>query len=168
MKARQAQQAEQKKAMEEAAKERQKQIEKQRAEQLKAIEDAKREEERKAKAVRQQFEKDMGDARKAAMDFFAEKQKQQEQRRADISKGPGSGMEAGSAEAAKFAADMVNQRMGAAVAPPLPTPGEKQIVDKAAELFREQKTANAKADRQIGLLENILVQSKDNGFRRIR
>ena len=128
LKARQAEMEAHKKAMEERHKERQKQMEQQRKEQLKAIEDAKKEEERKAKAVRQQFEKDMGDARKAAMDFFAEKQRQQEQRRADISRGPGAGMEAGSAEAAKFAADLVNQRIGGAVAPDLGTPGEMAIV----------------------------------------
>ena len=168
LKARQAEMEAHKKAMEERHKERQKQMEQQRKEQLKAIEDAKKEEERKAKAVRQQFEKDMGDARKAAMDFFAEKQRQQEQRRADISRGPGAGMEAGSAEAAKFAADLVNQRIGGAVAPDLGTPGEMAIVEKAAELFREQKATNAKADKQIVLLENLLTESKANAYRRFR
>lgn len=167
-KARQAAIDAQKKAMEAQWKERQKQMEKQRAEQIKAIEAAKREEERKAKEIRSQFERDLGDARKAAMDFFAEKQRQQEQRRADISRGPGSGMEVGSVEAAKFAADLVNRRIGAKIAADLPTPGEKEIVEKAAELFREQKTANAKADSQIALLENLLTEAKENGFRRIR
>lgn len=157
-----------KKAMEDAHKQQQKNLEKERAARLKAIEDAKREQERAAKAAEEQFQRDMENARKAAMDYFAEQQKQQEQRRADVARGPGAGMEVGSAEAAKFSADMVNQQIGVAAVPDQPTPGETQIAWKAEQLFREQQATNEAAQRQIAIMESLLAETRQNGFRRLR
>lgn len=168
MKARQAAIDAHKKAMEDAHKQQQKNVEKERATRLKAIEDAKREQERAAQAAEEQFQRDMENARKAAMDYFAEQQKQQEQRRADVARGPGAGMEVGSAEAAKFQADQVNKQIGAAAVPDQPTPGETQIAWKAEQLFREQQATNAAAQRQLAVMESLLRETKENGFRRIR
>ena len=168
MKARQAAVDAHKKAMEDAHKQQQKNVEKERAARLKAIEDAKREQERAAQAAEEQFQRDMENARKAAMDYFAEQQKQQEQRRADVARGPGAGMEVGSAEAAKFQADQVNKQIGAAAIPDQPTPGETQIAWKAEQLFREQQATNAAAQRQLAVMESLLRETKENGFRRIR
>ena len=168
MKARQAAVDAHKKAMEDAHKQQQKNVEKERAARLKAIEDAKREQERAAQAAEEQFQRDMENARKAAMDYFAEQQKQQEQRRADVARGPGAGMEVGSAEAAKFQADQVNKQIGAAAVPDQPTPGETQIAWKAEQLFREQQATNAAAQRQLAVMESLLRETKENGFRRIR
>ncbi len=158
----------QKKAAEDAIKQQQKNIEKEKAARLKAIEDAKREQERAAQAAEEQFQRDMENARKAAMDYFAEQQKQQEQRRADVARGPGAGIEVGSAEAAKFQADQVNKQIGAAAVPDQPTPGETQIAWKAEQLFREQQATNAAAQRQLAVMESLLRETKENGFRRIR
>jgi tape measure domain-containing protein len=155
-------------AFEESKAKKQKEIEKERAARLKAIEDAKREQERAAQAAEEQFQRDMENARKAAMDYFAEQQKQQEQRRADVARGPGAGMEVGSAEAAKFQADQVNKQIGAAAVPDQPTPGETQIAWKAEQLFREQQATNAAAQRQLAVMESLLRETKENGFRRIR
>lgn len=168
MKARQSAVDAHKKAMEDAHKQQQKNVEKERAARLKAIEDAKRERERAAQAAEEQFQRDMENARKAAMDYFAEQQKQQEQRRADVARGPGAGMEVGSAEAAKFQADQVNKQIGAAAVPDQPTPGETQIAWKAEQLFREQQATNAAAQRQLAVMESLLRETKENGFRRIR
>lgn len=168
MKARQAAVDAHKKAMEDAHKQQQKNVEKERGARLKAIEDAKREQERAAQAAEEQFQRDMENARKAAMDYFAEQQKQQEQRRADVARGPGAGMEVGSAEAAKFQADQVNKQIGAAAVPDQPTPGETQIAWKAEQLFREQQATNAAAQRQLAVMESLLRETKENGFRRIR
>lgn len=168
MKARQAAVDAHNKAMQDAHKQQQKNVEKERAARLKAIEDAKREQERAAQAAEEQFQRDMENARKAAMDYFAEQQKQQEQRRADVARGPGAGMEVGSAEAAKFQADQVNKQIGAAAVPDQPTPGEVQIAWKAEQLFREQQAANALASRQITIMESQLRETQENGFRRIR
>lgn len=158
----------QKKAAEDAWKQQQKNIEKERAARLKAIEDAKKEQERAAKAAQEQFQRDMESARKAAMDYFDQQAKNREQRRKDVAAGPEAGIEVGSAEAAKFAADLVNQRIGVAAVPEQPTPGEVQIAWKAEQLFKEQQATNAKADRQIAIMESLLTEAKENGFRRIR
>jgi tape measure domain-containing protein len=158
----------QKKAAEDAIKQQQKNIEKEKAARLKAIEDAKKAQERAAQAAEEQFQRDMENARKAAMDYFAEQQKQQEQRRADVARGPGAGIEVGSAEAAKFQADQVNKQIGAAAVPDQPTPGETQIAWKAEQLFREQQATNAAAQRQLAVMESLLRETKENGFRRIR
>jgi len=70
--------------------------------------------------------------------------------RDDVAKGPGSGMEVGSAEAAKYMADQVN----AAIADAAPTQGEKEII--------------AKQDDQTKVLKDVLDELKQNGFKRLR
>ena len=158
----------QKKAAEDAFKQQQKNIEKEKAARLRAIEDAKREQERAAKAAQEQFQRDMESARKAAMDYFDQQAKEREQRRKDVAAGPGAGMEVGSAEAAKFAADQVNQRIGVAAVPDQPTPGETQIAWKAEQLFKETQQANRINEQQRDLISQLLAETRENGFRRIR
>jgi hypothetical protein len=127
---------------------------------------------RKAKQDAEKAEKDwqreLQDARKDAMAFFDEQQKANEQRRADVAKGPGTGMEAGSAEAVKFAADAVNARIAGAAVPNDPAATNREIAAKTAELLIAQREANARADRQIQLAERQLKEMEENGFRRLR
>jgi tape measure domain-containing protein len=158
----------QKKAMEDAWKQQQKNIEKERDARLKAIEDAKKAQAQAAKQAEEQFQRDLEGARKAAIDFFAKREEEQMQRRKDVAAGPGAGMEVGSAEAAKFAADQVNQRIGIEAVPEKPTPGDVMIAWKAEQLFKEQAAANAKHDRQIQIMDDLLREARENGFRRIR
>jgi hypothetical protein len=158
----------QKKAMEDAQKQHEKNIEKEKNARLKAIEDAKKAQERAAKAAEEQFQRDLETARKAAMDYFAQQEEKNKQRRADVAAGPGAGIEVGSAEAAKFMADQANQQIGVAAVPDMPTPGEVQIAWKAEQLFKEQQAANALATRQIAIMDSLLREAKENGFRRIR
>jgi hypothetical protein len=110
----------------------------------------------------------METARKAAMDYFAQQEEKNKQRRADVAAGPGAGMEVGSAEAAKFSADQINRQMAVTAVPEEPTPGEVQIAWKAEQLFREQQATNAAAQRQIAIMESLLNEARENGFRRIR
>jgi tape measure domain-containing protein len=158
----------QKKAMEDAQKQHEKNIEKEKAARLKAIEDAKKAQERAAQQAEEQFQRDMETARKAAMDYFAQQEEKNKQRRADVAAGPGAGMEVGSAEAAKFSADQINRQISVAAVPDQPTPGEVQIAWKAEQLFKEQQAANALATRQIAIMDSLLREAKENGFRRIR
>ena len=160
--------AAQQKAMKEAWEQQQKLIEKEKQSRLKAIEEAKRAQERAAKEAEDKFQRDLETARQAAVAYFKEREEKIRQRREAVAAGPGAGMEVGSAEAAKFAADTVNRRIGAAAVPEKPSPGEQEIVNKADQLFRQQKEANEKHERQIALLDGLLREAKDNGFRRLR
>jgi tape measure domain-containing protein len=134
----------------------------------KAAEDRKKERERAAQQAEEQFQRDMETARKAAMDYFAQQEEKNKQRRADVAAGPGAGIEVGSAEAAKFSADQINRQMSVEAVPDQPTPGEVQIAWKAEQLFKEQQAANALATRQIAIMDSLLREAKENGFRRIR
>jgi tape measure domain-containing protein len=128
----------------------------------------KQEGERAAQKAERAWQKELQDARSAAMAFFDEQQKQNEQRRADVAKGPGTGMESGSAEAVKFAADAVNARIAGAAVPNDPAATNREIAAKTAELLIAQREANARADRQIQLAERQLKEMEENGFRRLR
>jgi tape measure domain-containing protein len=158
----------QKKAMEDALKQQQRNIEKEKAARLKAIEDAKKAQERAAQQAEEQFQRDLETARKAAEDFFKQQEEKQKKRREDVAAGPGAGMELGSAEAAKFSADQINQQISVAAVPEVPTPGEVQIAWKAEQLFKEQQAANAMHARQIAIMDSLLREARENGFRRIR
>jgi len=146
----------------------QKIIEKEKQARLKAIEDARQAQRRAAEEAEQKFQRDLENARQGAIAFFAEKERQNRQRREAVSAGPGGGIEVGSAEAAKFSADAINRRIGAAAVPDKPTPGEHDIAVQAMHIFHEQRAANEKHERQLALLEDLVREAKDNGFRRIR
>jgi tape measure domain-containing protein len=158
----------QKKAAEDAEKQRKKNIEKQKADAEKAVKQAQELQAKVAREREEQFQRDMETARKAAMDYFAQQEEKNKQRRADVAAGPGAGMEVGSAEAAKFSADQINRQMAVTAVPEEPTPGEVQIAWKAEQMFREQQATNAAAQRQIAIMESLLNEARENGFRRIR
>lgn len=136
--------------------------------QLKAMEDAQKAKEEAAKKAAEAWQRELEDARKDAMAFFDEQQKQNEQRRADVAKGPGSGMEVGSAEAVKFAADAVNASIAREAVPNDPAATNRDIAAKTAEILIAQREANAKHERGIRLAEQMLEEMQQNGFRRIR
>jgi hypothetical protein len=123
---------------------------------------------RKLEEFNEAFKTDVADVVAAARDFFERDQQNRLQRMRDVAAGPGAGMEVGSAESAKFFADQVNRQIGAASVPQQPTPGEKEIAAKAADLFKAQQRANLIHERQVQKTEELLEQFKLNGFRRIR
>jgi hypothetical protein len=65
----------------------------------------------------------------AAKKYFEEQRRIDDKLREDASRGPGAGMEVGSADAAKFMADSVN-RMIADGTPSEPEPTEKEILEE--------------------------------------
>jgi hypothetical protein len=107
-------------------------------------------------------------AMSAAREHFAEQKRLDDKRREDASRGPGAGMEVGSADAAKFMADQVNAAIGAAAVPPTPTPGEKEIADKTRELLVAQLEANRKQEQQLEQQKMLLAEFRDNKFMRTR
>jgi hypothetical protein len=127
-------------------------------------------EKRKEEAAKQEkmFADEIAEAMKAAQQYFAAQKEVDEKRMAEISKGPGGGMEVGSAAAAKFMADQMNAALGAAAMPEKPTPGEKEIADKARELLLAQRAANEEQRRQSEVMRQQLAELKDNRFSRIR
>ena len=134
----------------------------------KATEDARKAQERAAKKAEQDFQKELEDARNAAMKFFDDQKKANDQRRADVAKGPGSGMEVGSAESVKFAADAINAGIAKVAVPDSPVVLQRDIAAKTAELLLAQRDANERQREQIDLAKRQLEAIKENGFQRFR
>jgi tape measure domain-containing protein len=126
------------------------------------IEDAKQ----KAQAEKE-FALEVQQAAQAANQYFERERQRDVETRNRVSEGPGAGIEAGSGEAAKFMADQVNRSIGAAAVPERPTPGEKEIVDKTRELIEAQRAANAEQVRQSNIMQQQLVELRDNKFKRL-
>jgi len=122
----------------------------------------------KLKELDKDFTIEVGSAMKAAQQFFEQERQRDDQRREAVSAGPGAGMQEGSAEAAKFMADQTNARIGLASVPVAPTPGEKEIADKTEELLVAQRAANTKQEEELKVMQDLLVQFKENGFKRAR
>lgn len=91
----------------------------------------------------------------AARKEFDERAKRHKQMQADIAKGPGGGMEAGSAEAAKFLADQANAAIGQAAMPDQPTPGEAELLAEAKRQLELMEAEAKKSEEQIALLRKI-------------
>jgi hypothetical protein len=132
-------------------------------EQLKAIEEAQRAQDAAAKA----WQKELEDARSEAMKFFEEREKQNKKMREDASKGPGAGMELGSAAQIKFMADAANARIGAAAVPDKEVTN-RDIVKKTTEMVVAQRAANEVQKMQLDVANRLLQEMQENGFRRIR
>jgi len=159
---------EHRKAMEKVFKDQQANIEKERKARIKAIEDARKAQERAAQQAAEEFQKELENARKGAISFFEEQERKTKARREEVAKGPGGGMEVGSADAAKFSADVVNQSISKTAVPDEAIVTQRDIAKKTAELVLAQRQANAWQAIQIELAEMQLNEMKQNGFRRIR
>lgn len=145
-------QASRKKAIEKAHKERLKAIEKER----KAQEDAER-----------AFRRELENARREAIRFFEERARQTKKMREDVAAGPGTGIEAGTSEAARFFADAINAQIGAAAVPD-EFVSQRDIAKHTAEMVKFLRDAKAAQDRQIELAAQQLAETQQNGFRRLR
>lgn len=158
----------QKKADEDAWNAREKMLEKARDARHKAIEDERKAQERAAQKAEEDFQKELESARNAAMKFFDEQKQANDKRREDVARGPGAGMEAGSAEAVKFAADAVNAEIAKVAVPDSPVVLQRDIAAKTAELLIAQRDANERQREQIDLAKRQLEAIKENGFQRFR
>jgi hypothetical protein len=123
---------------------------------------------KEVEAIDKEFEAEVKSAMAAAKSYYEEQRRQDEKRRADIAKGPGAGMEEGSAAAAKFMADQVNAAIGAAAVPETPTPGEKEIAEKTRELLIAQQAANATQLQELETQKQLLIEFRENKFTRFR
>ena len=159
---------EEKKAVEDVAEKQAKAIEDNNKKRMKAIDDERKAKERELEQAKQQFDRDLDTARKAAMDFFAEREKQQAKRREDVAKGPGAGVAPGSAEAARFSADRINAAIAESAVPRLGQPTEGDLGRQTAMMFKEQQMTNEINREQNRVLFSILNETRENGFRRIR
>jgi colicin import membrane protein len=151
-----------KKAADEAAKQAAdlaKQQEKAAADRLKEIE-------RLKKAADDAFDKEISNALAAAKKHFELEAQKAKQRRDDVAKGPGAGMEVGSADAAKFMADSVN-RMIADGMPSEPEPTEKEILEEAKKQLAEAQRQTALQTKQEKALADMVTAIRENGFRRL-
>jgi hypothetical protein len=118
--------------------------------------------------INKEFESEVKSAMQAAKAYYEEQRRMDERRRADVAKGPGAGMEEGSAAAAKFMADQVNAAIGAAAVPETPTPGEKEIAEKTRELLIAQQAANAAQLQELETQKALLEEFRQNKFTRFR
>jgi tape measure domain-containing protein len=152
------------KAVAEWEKARKKAIESAQKERLKAIEQAARAE----RDAQRAFQQELSSARQEAIRFFQSQMDAKRKMREDVSKGPGGGIEAGSAEAVKFVADQINQQIGAKTVQEEMLVTNRDIAKKTAELLLAQREENEHAEAQIELSRRILAEMQNNGFRRIR
>jgi hypothetical protein len=123
---------------------------------------------KEVEAIDKEFESEVKSAMSAAKSYYEEQRRQDEKRRADIAKGPGAGIEEGSAAAAKFMADQVNATIGAAAVPDKPTPGEREIAEKTRELLIAQQAANAAQQEELATQKALLEEFRQNKFTRFR
>jgi hypothetical protein len=122
---------------------------------------------RQLEEIEAAFTKDIEQALTAAKQYFEQERQRDNERRKAVSAGPTS-IEVGSGEAAKFMADQANARIGAAAVPAKPTPGEAEIARKTQELLVAQRAANVAQDKELKTMQDLLVQFKENGFKRAR
>ena len=135
---------------------------------LKAIEDARKAQEQARMKAEQEFQRELEAARADAMRFFDEQKQANDKRREDVARGPGSGMEAGSQDAVKFAADQINRSISKVAVPDDPVILQRDIAKKTAELLLAQREANRLQAIQTELAKEQLTEMQNNGFRRIR
>lgn len=162
-------------ASEKAAKaERERDVEK--AEREEKFAEAERERDLMRDLTEQERERDLAEKKKQdflelsvkeANKFFEDEKKKDEARRKEIAKGPGSGMELGSAEAAKYMADQVNAAIGDTVVPENANPTQEQLVQEAGRQSIILEDANRKAEEQVKKLDELIEIQRANGWRRV-
>lgn len=155
-------------AAKKAFEEQQKRLQAEQKERLKAIEEQRKAQERMQKQAEENFQRELENARKAAMDFFAEQTKKRNQMQDDVARGPGAGIEVGSAEAAKFTADTVNRSIAASAVSEEPVLLQRDVAKKTAELLLLQREQKAQQEEQIRLAKLQLDAINDNKFTRLR
>jgi hypothetical protein len=85
------------------------------------------------------FTKDRDKANKMATQAAEEAQRRYGRIQSEVAKGPGTGIEVGSADAARFMAQQVNAAIGSATLDDKPTAGDEAIIEQLKKLLEEQK-----------------------------
>ena len=122
------------------------------------------EEERLRKAAEREQRKMAEDALKNAEKYFEDERKRQMKLREDVAKGPGAGMEAGSAEAARFMAEQANQAIAEATVGVDAKPTDEQLVEQAKIQVEIARAAKVKQDEMVSKLQGVTDAIKDNGW----
>lgn len=104
---------------------------------------------------------------KQANQFYEEQKKKDEATRKEVSKGPGVGMEVGSADAARYMAEQINAAIGNAVVPQTADPTQAQILEEAARQSELIQSGNEKLDMQLDKLKELIIEQRSNGVRRV-
>lgn len=121
-----------------------------------------------AERLAETFDRDVANARKAAMAYFEKERQRDAKMRSDVAAGPGAGMEVGSAGAAKYMADQMNQAIGAAAVPDRPTPGEREIIAQAMKELEEARKQTAEASKQTAAIKQLATTIEANAVKRAR
>jgi hypothetical protein len=126
-----------------------------------------KERQKQLEEIERAFTLEVQQAMAAAKKHFEDQKKKDDERRKAIAAGPSS-MEAGSAEAARFMADQINQRIAEAAVPERVDPTQAEIAAKTREMLIEQRQQNATQAKELKAMQDLLVEFKQNGFRRHR
>lgn len=101
---------------------------------------------------------------RAAEAKFQKEIERQQKMQADVAKGPGSGMEAGSADAARFMADQANQAIAESAVQVNAKPTDQQLIEEAkiqTEILRAREQHDI---RMIEAVKNVGNAVKENGW----
>jgi tape measure domain-containing protein len=123
--------------------------------------------ERIKKASEDAFTKDVENAIAAARKHFELEAQKAKQMRADVAKGPGSGIEVGSADAVKFMADQVNNRIAASM-PTKEEPTEKQMLEETRKQLIEAQKQTQIQQHQETKLKELIAATRETRTRQIR
>ena len=123
--------------------------------------DLKKQEETRAKIAQKALEN-------ARAHFEAERQRQMQMRQTIGDTGAGSGMEAGSGEAARFMAEQANARIAGMVDIQGPQATDEGILAEAKKQAQSLMRQEQKQDRMLAILQQQLEAQQQNGFKRIR
>jgi tape measure domain-containing protein len=113
------------------------------------------------------FTKDIQHAIAAANKHFELEAQKAKQMRADVAKGPGAGMEVGSADAVKFMADQVNNRIAASM-PTEKEPTEKQLLEEARKQLIETQKQTQIQQHQETKLKELIAATRETRTKVIR
>ena len=125
-------------------------------------------EKRMREAVEREANKRAEDALKAAERYFEDERKRQMKMRDDVAKGPGSGMEAGSAEAARFMAQQANQAIADSVVQVDGKPTDEQILAQAKIQADKAVAAEVHLQAMVATMRGVKEAVEANGFEAVR
>lgn len=136
--------------------------------QAKEAADALKQQERAAEALRKADLSRMQSALKNAQAHFAAERQAALDRKKQLESTSVSGLELGSAESSKFLADIQNRRLANSSRPDPQQESQRELLSEARRQYQILVAQEKKQEQQVKVLEKILDEQRQNGFRRIR
>ena len=125
-------------------------------------------EKRMREAAEREANKKAEDALKAAERYFEDERKRQMKMREDVARGPGAGMEAGSAEAARFMAQQANAAIAESVVGVDAKPTDQQLA-AYSKILVDKAIAKEIRDREmVAAIRGVTTAVEQNGFEAVR